>query len=99
MDIAWRSWRRNILITVRTLTHIHTIVSSSLVFLCPSNDLRKKRCGAQFTSKLEGMITDLSLAADIQKSFREHMDNIQAKESLAGMDFSVGRPFPRVREV
>jgi len=49
----------------------------------------KMKCGAQFTSKLEGMITDLSLAADIQKSFREHMDNINAKESLAGMDFSV----------
>merc|ERR1712118_530298 len=49
----------------------------------------KMKCGAQFTSKLEGMITDLSLAADIQKSFREHMDNINAKESLSGMDFSV----------
>jgi cullin 1 len=49
----------------------------------------KMKCGAQFTSKLEGMITDLSLAADIQKSFREHMDNINAKDSLSGMDFSV----------
>merc|ERR1711959_136446 len=49
----------------------------------------KMKCGAQFTSKLEGMITDLSLAADIQKRFREHMDHINAKDSLSGMDFSV----------
>jgi cullin 1 len=49
----------------------------------------KMKCGAQFTSKLEGMITDLSLAADIQKRFREHMDHINAKDAMAGMDFSV----------
>jgi cullin 1 len=49
----------------------------------------KMKCGAQFTSKLEGMITDLSLAADIQKRFREHMEHINAKDSLSGMDFSV----------
>jgi cullin 1 len=49
----------------------------------------KMKCGAQFTSKLEGMITDLSLAADIQKRFREHMEHINAKDAMAGMDFSV----------
>ena len=49
----------------------------------------RRRCGAQFTSKLEGMITDLSLAADIQKRFREHMEHINAKDAMAGMDFFV----------
>jgi cullin 1 len=49
----------------------------------------KMKCGAQFTSKLEGMITDLSLAAEYQKSFREHIEKTNAKESLQGMDFSV----------
>merc|ERR1719321_1531757 len=50
----------------------------------------KMKCGAQFTSKLEGMITDLSLAADIQKSFREHMDNISdGRNALGGIDFNV----------
>lgn len=31
----------------------------------------KMKCGASFTSKLEGMITDLSLAGDMQREFRE----------------------------
>jgi len=35
----------------------------------------KMNCGAQFTSKLEGMITDLSLAADWQKKFRTQMES------------------------
>lgn len=34
----------------------------------------KMNCGAQFTSKLEGMITDLSLAADWQKKFKTHQE-------------------------
>merc|ERR1711959_568098 len=50
----------------------------------------KMKCGAQFTSKLEGMITDLSLAADIQKNFRDHCENIQdGKAALGNIDFNV----------
>jgi len=50
----------------------------------------KMKCGAQFTSKLEGMITDLSLAADFQKDFREHCDQLaEGKNSLGGIDFTV----------
>lgn len=50
----------------------------------------KMKCGAQFTSKLEGMITDLSLAADLQKDFREHCDQLpEGKTALGGIDFNV----------
>jgi len=50
----------------------------------------KMKCGAQFTSKLEGMITDLSLASDLQKDFREHCDQLsEGKAALGGIDFSV----------
>jgi len=50
----------------------------------------KMKCGAQFTSKLEGMITDLSLAADFQKDFREHCDQLsEGKSALGGIDFNV----------
>lgn len=33
----------------------------------------KLKCGAQFTSKLEGMVTDMNLSADIQSAFSEWM--------------------------
>jgi cullin 1 len=33
----------------------------------------KLRCGAQFTSKLEGMVTDMNLSQDIQSAFSEHV--------------------------
>merc|ERR1712039_942790 len=46
----------------------------------------KMKCGAQFTSKLEGMINDLSLASDLQKDFREHCE---AKEGKPPIDFNV----------
>jgi cullin 1 len=50
----------------------------------------KMKCGAQFTSKLEGMITDLSLASDLQKDFREHCDGLpEGRASLGGIDFAV----------
>merc|ERR1711959_799586 len=50
----------------------------------------KMKCGAQFTSKLEGMITDLSLASDLQKDFREHCDQLQdGKAALGNIDFNV----------
>ena len=44
----------------------------------------KMKCGANFTSKLEGMITDLSLANEMQREFRE----ISVREVKA-LDFSV----------
>merc|ERR1712151_767490 len=50
----------------------------------------KMKCGAQFTSKLEGMITDLSLASDFQKDFREHCEQLpDGKQALGGLDFNV----------
>lgn len=50
----------------------------------------KMKCGAQFTSKLEGMITDLSLASDQQKNFRDYCEQLpESKAALGGIDFSV----------
>eukprot|EP00927_Polykrikos_kofoidii_P041123 TRINITY_DN3503_c0_g2_i1.p1 TRINITY_DN3503_c0_g2~~TRINITY_DN3503_c0_g2_i1.p1 ORF type:complete len:760 (+),score=180.57 TRINITY_DN3503_c0_g2_i1:98-2377(+) len=50
----------------------------------------KMKCGAQYTSKLEGMITDLSLAADYQKAFKEHCEQLpEGKSALSGIDFNV----------
>merc|ERR1719408_952898 len=50
----------------------------------------KMKCGAQFTSKLEGMINDLTLATDLQKEFREHCDNlVEGRSALGGIDFQV----------
>merc|ERR1719413_34055 len=48
------------------------------------------KCGAQFTSKLEGMIHDLTMATDLQKEFREHCDQLDGgKAALGGIDFTV----------
>jgi cullin 1 len=50
----------------------------------------KMKCGAQFTSKLEGMLTDLSLALDTQKDFKEHCDQLpEGKAALGGIEFNV----------
>jgi cullin 1 len=51
----------------------------------------KMKCGAQFTSKLEGMITDLSLATDIDKAFKEHKENshTSATDEIRDLDFTV----------
>ena len=46
----------------------------------------KLRCGAQFTSKLEGMVTDMNLSQDIQSAFAEH---VKDKELELGTDLSV----------
>ncbi|KAH7517108.1 hypothetical protein FEM48_Zijuj09G0027400 [Ziziphus jujuba var. spinosa] len=35
----------------------------------------KQQCGGQFTSKMEGMVTDLTLARDNQTSFEEYLRN------------------------
>jgi len=50
----------------------------------------KMKCGAQFTSKLEGMLTDLSLANDTQKDFKDHCDQLpEGKAALGGIEFNV----------
>mmetsp|Transcript_7768 Transcript_7768/g.13788 ORF Transcript_7768/g.13788 Transcript_7768/m.13788 type:complete len:751 (+) Transcript_7768:81-2333(+) len=50
----------------------------------------KMKCGAQFTSRLEGMLTDLSLANDTQKEFKEHCDQLpEGKAALGGLEFNV----------
>jgi len=39
----------------------------------------KLRCGAQFTSKLEGMVTDMNLSSDMQSAFSEHLRDKEIK--------------------
>ena len=43
----------------------------------------KLKCGAQFCSKLEGMISDMKIASEMQRDFREGMSN------ACDFDFSV----------
>ena len=40
----------------------------------------KLRCGAQFTSKIEGMLTDLMLGKDLAKRFAAHVDGLAPAE-------------------
>ena len=51
----------------------------------------KARCGSQFTSKMEGMVTDLSIGVDHEKEFKEHYDALVAGGGGGGssLDFSV----------
>jgi cullin 1 len=46
----------------------------------------KQQCGAQFTSKMEGMVTDLQLAREKQKNFDEWK---QRKNKQLPIDLSV----------
>jgi len=46
----------------------------------------KQQCGAQFTSKMEGMVTDLALAREKQQSFEEWM---RANDKKLRIDFNV----------
>jgi len=39
----------------------------------------KLRCGAQFTSKLEGMVTDMNLSSDMGTAFAEHINENEIK--------------------
>jgi hypothetical protein len=39
----------------------------------------KQQCGAQFTSKMEGMVTDLQLARDNQMAFETWMGEDEAE--------------------
>ncbi|KAK9945610.1 hypothetical protein M0R45_011117 [Rubus argutus] len=47
----------------------------------------KQQCGGQFTSKMEGMVTDLTVARDNQVNFEEYLNN---NENVSpGMDLTV----------
>ncbi|KAK4372574.1 hypothetical protein RND71_007958 [Anisodus tanguticus] len=47
----------------------------------------KQQCGGQFTSKMEGMVTDLTLARENQASFEEYLSNNPAANP--GIDLTV----------
>ncbi|XP_068338006.1 cullin-1-like [Pyrus communis] len=47
----------------------------------------KQQCGGQFTSKMEGMVTDLTIARDHQKGFEEYLHHNPAVNP--GMDLTV----------
>jgi cullin 3 len=48
----------------------------------------KTECGYQFTSKLEGMFTDMKLSADTMESFKTYVQN-NDQNLLGGIDLSV----------
>lgn len=48
----------------------------------------KTECGYQFTSKLEGMFTDMKLSADTMDSFKTYVSDLEPG-SLGGVDLSV----------
>ncbi|KAI4364426.1 hypothetical protein MLD38_020519 [Melastoma candidum] len=47
----------------------------------------KQQCGGQFTSKMEGMVTDLTLAKENQASFEEYLSN--NANASPGIDLTV----------
>eukprot|EP00249_Psilotum_nudum_P024289 c29145_g1_i1 orf=643-2550(+) len=47
----------------------------------------KQQCGGQFTSKMEGMVTDLTLARENQTSFEEYLN--ENPQSHPGIDLTV----------
>ena len=47
----------------------------------------KTQCGAQFTSKMEGMVTDLQIAKDNQKEFEKWLDDDETRKPK--MEFAV----------
>ncbi|CAL5423633.1 unnamed protein product [Camellia sinensis] len=47
----------------------------------------KQQCGGQFTSKMEGMVTDLTLAKENQNHFKEYLDN--SPNTNPGIDLTV----------
>lgn len=49
----------------------------------------KHQCGAQFTSKMEGMVTDLQLARDTQQSFDNWLDQDQARKPDVDLSVTV----------
>jgi cullin 1 len=49
----------------------------------------KLRCGAQFTAKIEGMLTDLLLGRDLSKKFSTHLENMSTSDRPPIENFSV----------
>jgi len=49
----------------------------------------KTECGYQFTSKLEGMFTDMKLSADTMDSFKGHLNAHEGGNLLGGVDLNV----------
>eukprot|EP01111_Echinosteliopsis_oligospora_P008697 TRINITY_DN2462_c0_g1_i1.p1 TRINITY_DN2462_c0_g1~~TRINITY_DN2462_c0_g1_i1.p1 ORF type:complete len:745 (-),score=221.56 TRINITY_DN2462_c0_g1_i1:110-2344(-) len=53
----------------------------------------KTECGYQFTSKLEGMFTDMKLSADTMDGFKQHLDNLMNRgdgaHPLGGIELNV----------
>eukprot|EP00916_Digyalum_oweni_P008310 GHVL01013921.1.p1 GENE.GHVL01013921.1~~GHVL01013921.1.p1 ORF type:complete len:743 (+),score=153.21 GHVL01013921.1:47-2275(+) len=49
----------------------------------------KMKCGSQFTCKLEGMISDLSIAATTGKEFSDYVAGLNDSTTLGGLDFNV----------
>eukprot|EP01120_Amphizonella_sp_Union-15-10_P001540 TRINITY_DN1169_c0_g2_i2.p1 TRINITY_DN1169_c0_g2~~TRINITY_DN1169_c0_g2_i2.p1 ORF type:complete len:744 (-),score=149.38 TRINITY_DN1169_c0_g2_i2:127-2286(-) len=49
----------------------------------------KTECGYQFTSKLEGMFTDMKTSSDMMDSFKNWINNMDARDPLAGIDLNV----------
>ncbi|KAL0419996.1 UNVERIFIED_CONTAM: Cullin-1 [Sesamum radiatum] len=47
----------------------------------------KQQCGGQFTSKMEGMVTDVTLARENQTRFQEYLSNNEA--AIPGMELTV----------
>ncbi|KAL6049859.1 Cullin-3A isoform A [Balamuthia mandrillaris] len=48
----------------------------------------KTECGYQFTSKLEGMFTDMKLSSDTMENFKNYISEV-GKDALGGVDLSV----------
>jgi len=49
----------------------------------------KLRCGAQFTSRLEGMLNDLLIGADNAKKFEDYCKSNESRLGLGRLEFSV----------
>lgn len=50
----------------------------------------KMSCGPQFTKKLEGMLTDLTLASEEAKKYEEHTHNLASgADAISNIDFQV----------
>eukprot|EP01089_Gocevia_fonbrunei_P004190 TRINITY_DN14204_c0_g1_i1.p1 TRINITY_DN14204_c0_g1~~TRINITY_DN14204_c0_g1_i1.p1 ORF type:complete len:116 (-),score=26.85 TRINITY_DN14204_c0_g1_i1:91-438(-) len=48
----------------------------------------KTECGYQFTSKLEGMFTDMKLSSDTMEAFKNYLQNADG-DPLNGVDMNV----------
>jgi len=49
----------------------------------------KLKCGAQFTSKLEGMLNDLSIAGEFSKEFNKHVEDLgDGRGPVGNIDFT-----------